>query len=119
MSEVDATNLPVKKTRRPKSDLRTRLENLQSDETIRIAYGRDKKTPFAVAIAIKRKQLGKHFVFTAVGEDSFDVWIGDRSQRSRSAIGGHGEGAFSGNGNGSADPSQVPERASVEQASAV
>jgi hypothetical protein len=67
--------------RRPKSELRRQLELLEPGRRLTINYGK-RKTPFSVVIAIKRQQLKKHFVFREVSAGIFEVWVGDKTERS-------------------------------------
>jgi hypothetical protein len=69
--------------RRPKSPLRLRLEALEPGREIAISYA-NMKTPFSVLIAIKRQQLGKHFVFDETEPGQFKVWVGAGTDRSHS-----------------------------------
>ena len=69
--------------RHPKSPLRLRLEALEPGREIAISYA-NMKTPFSVLIAIKRQQLGKHFVFEETEPGQFKVWVGAGTDRSHS-----------------------------------
>ena len=69
--------------RHPKSPLRLRLEALEPGREIAISYA-NMKTPFSVLIAIKRQQLGKHFVFDETEPGQFKVWVGAGTDRSHS-----------------------------------
>jgi hypothetical protein len=42
------------------------------------------RTPFSVLMAIKRLQLGRHFVFQEVAPGHYKIWIGSATERSRS-----------------------------------
>jgi hypothetical protein len=59
---AEGVTVPESK-RRPKSPLRLQLEALEPGREVAISYA-NMKTPFSVLIAIKRQQLGKHFVLT-------------------------------------------------------
>ncbi len=69
--------------RRPKSPLRLQLEALEPGREVAISYA-NMKTPFSVLIAIKRQQLGKHFVFDEIEPGQFKVWVGAGTDRSHS-----------------------------------
>jgi hypothetical protein len=82
-TNVPVTPAPVVNKRRPKSPLRLQLEALQAGQEIVLKYT-DKKTPFSVLMAIKRQQLGKHFVFEELTPGEFKVRIGTGAERSHS-----------------------------------
>ena len=69
--------------RRPKSPLRLQLEALEPGWEVAISYA-NMKTPFSALIAIKRQQLGKHFVFDEIEPGQFKVWVGAGTDRSHS-----------------------------------
>lgn len=72
--------------RRPKSELRKQLEALADGQSVTISYS-GKKTPFAVVIAIKRQQLGRHFVFQELETGVYKVWVSTTGERSHSLTG--------------------------------
>ena len=80
---VVADAAPAVKKRRPKSQLRLQLEALQTGQEITLNYA-NMKTPFSVLIAIKRQQLGKHFVFEEVATGQYKVKVGTEAERSHS-----------------------------------
>jgi hypothetical protein len=79
---AESVTVPDSK-RRPKSQLRLQLEALGPGQEITVGYV-DMKTPFSVLIAIKRQQLGKHYVFEEIETGKFKVRIGVGTDRSHS-----------------------------------
>ena len=82
-ANVAETSTVPESKRRPKSQLRLQLEALEPGQEITVNYA-NMKTPFSVLIAIKRQQLGKHFVFEELEPGQFKVRVGVGTDRSHS-----------------------------------